>query len=66
MIFNVARNMLTELPGTTDLSTRGRGLARTLHQSYSLASQSLRGGKDLSEEIFDFLLVRLKPVPSGL
>jgi hypothetical protein len=34
--------------------------------SVSLRITSITGGKDLSEEIFDFLLVRLKPFSSIL
>lgn len=65
MILSIASKILTELPGTMDCPTCGRALVCAL-ESCLLASESLLGGKDLSEEIFDFLLVRLKPVPSVL
>lgn len=63
MILRVARKIVTDLRRAKDSTARGLVLACTL-ESHLPASQFLLGGKDLSEEIFDFLLVRLKPVPS--
>lgn len=45
---------------------RPRGAAPWFSLSATLEITSIVGGKDLSEEIFDFLLVRLKPSSSRL
>ena len=63
MIWKVQRKIDNQLRRTKDRPARGPVLLYTL-ESHSPASRFLLGGKDLSEEIFDFLLVRLKPLPS--
>lgn len=47
--------------GQAKHSPSGGGAGRPL-ASQCMKLKSVMGGKDLSEEIFDFLLVRLKPI----
>jgi len=53
-------------PSGASLAVRPRGTAPWFSLSATLEITSIVGGKDLSEEIFDCLLVRLKPSSSRL
>jgi len=59
-------HILNTSPSGTSLSMRPRVAVPSFSLSVTLQITSIVGGKDLSEEIFDFLLVRLKPSSSRL